>query len=269
MGKIIVNADDLGMTPGANKAIFKGYDHGMITHTSVMANCDYFSEAIKGLRIRKGLGVGIHLNLTYGKALRFDSMYNNADGVFDLGYLKLIAFSIGKKGFLEAIEAEFEQQILRVLNAGLALTHLDSHRHIHLIPGIYRVVVKLAKKYNIARVRLINENFIDSLLLSRRYNFIFNGGIVKYFLLRIFTAINVSHANFYKNINFYSILYTGVITGNIFQKLTDSDKNYEVMIHPGIIGLDKDVIFYDQSEKRYRVSMDRENELCAVISAIK
>ncbi len=266
MNILIVNADDLGMTPGTNKAIFKGYDAGVITHTSIMSNGDYFSEAIGGLQSRKDLSVGIHLNLTYGKALHPNPIYNDEDGVFNLSYLKLLRNSTNK-AFLEAVEEEFEQQILRVMHTELSLTHLDSHRHIHLIPGIYRVVAKLANKYNIPRVRLINENMIDSFLLSRRYNFILNGGIIKYFLLKTFTAINASHTNLYQNRKFYSILYTGVVSRDILQKLKTSNNDYEIMVHPGITELDKDVIFYDQDEKSYRMSKDREDELHAILTA--
>ncbi len=269
MNTLIVNADDLAMTPGTNKAIFKGYDDGMITHTSIMANGDYFTEAIEGLQSRKDLGVGMHLNLTYGKALHRNPLYNDTQGVFNLGYLALLKKSASSKKFLEAVEEEFEEQILRVVETGLTITHLDSHRHIHLIPGMYRVVVKLARKYDISRIRLINENMIDSFLLSGKYNFILNGGIVKYLLLRAFTAIDSSHANLYKNIKFYSILYTGVVTREILQKLKTSNSPYETMVHPGITELDKDVIFYDQDEKNYRMSKDREDELQAVLTADK
>ena len=269
MNTLIINADDLGMTPGTNKAIFEGYDSGMITHTSIMANGDYFSEAIEGLQSRKELGVGMHLNLTYGKALHFSHIYNDEQGIFNLGYLKLLALSAYNKEFMEETEEEFKQQILRVMNTGLTVTHIDSHRHIHLIPGIYRIVIKLAKKYNIPRVRLINENMIDSISLSERYNFILNAGIIKYLLLRTFTAIDASHANLYKNINFYSILYTGVVTRDILQKVKTSDKNYEIMVHPGILELDKEVIFYEQGEKNYRMSKEREDELNAVLSTEK
>ena len=269
MNPIIVNADDLGMTPGTNEAIFEGYDSGMITHTSIMANGDYFSEAVEGLQNRKELGVGMHLNLTYGKALHFSRTYNDEQGVFNLSYLKLLALSVYNKKFLEDTEEEFEQQILRVINKELIVTHIDSHRHIHLIPGIYLIVVKLAKKYNIPRVRLINENMIDSISLSGKYNFILNGGIIKYLLLRTFTAIDASHANLYKNINFYSILYTGVVTGDILHKVKTSGKNYEIMVHPGILELDKEVIFYDEGEKSYRMSKEREDELNAVLFSDK
>ncbi len=266
MNNIIVNADDLGMTPGTNKAIFNGYDHGMITHTSIMANSDYFSEAIEGLQSRKDLGVGIHLNLTYGKALHCNSVYNDAQGIFNLGYLKLLTLSMYNKEFLKAIEVEFEQQILRVQDTEITLTHLDSHRHVHLIPGIYPIVAKLATKYKIPRVRLVKENIIDSISLAGKYNFILNGGIIKYLLLRTFTAIDASHTNLYKNIKFYSILYTGVVTSDILQKLRISAEKYEIMVHPGITELDKDVVFYDPDEKSYRMSKDREDELGAVLT---
>lgn len=265
MNTLIVNADDLAMTPGTNNAIFKGYDNGVITHTSIMANGDYFTEAIEGLQSRKGLGVGIHLNLTYGKALRPNPLYSDTRGVFNLGYLKLLIKSAYDKKFLQAVEQEFEQQILRVVNTGLSVTHIDSHRHIHLIPAIYPVVVKLARKYNIPRIRLVKENMIDSFLLSRRYNFILNAGVIKYLLLRAFTTIDSSRADLYKNIKFYSILYTGVVTKDILQKLQNSNENYEIMVHPGITELDREVTFYDDDEKSYRVSKDREEELDAVL----
>ena len=269
MNEMIVNADDLGMTAGTNKAIFKGYDHGVITHASIMANGDFFSEAIEGLKSRKKLGIGVHLNLTYGKALHPSTLYNDDHGIFNLGYLPILLKSLYHKAFLKVIEKEFEQQILQVVNTGTTLTHLDSHRHIHLIPAIYRIVVKLAVKYNIQRIRLINEKIADSFSLSRKYNFILNGGVIKYLLLRTFTVLNAGYADLYKDMKFYSILYTGVVTGDILQKLKNSDENYEVMIHPGVTELDKDAIFYDQNEKSYRVSKDRADELDAVLSAAK
>ena len=264
MKNLIVNADDLGMTPGTNKAIFEGYDHGMITHASIMSNGDYFTEAIEGIHGRKDLGIGIHLNLTYGKALHFNSVYNDTEGIFNLSYIKLLTLSMYNKEFLKATEIEFEHQILRVIHSGISITHLDSHRHIHLIPGIYPIVARLAKKYEILRVRLVKENIIDSMSLSGRYNFILNGGIIKYLLLRTFTVIDASHADFYKNTKFYSILYTGVVTRDILKKLSISDENYEVMVHPGLASFDKDVVFYDPDEKNYRISKDREDELEAV-----
>ena len=267
---LIINADDLGMTPGANKAIFDGFDNGGITHASIMANCDYFAEAMEGVAKREELGLGMHLNLTYGKALINNPLLCNEDGFFKLGYLDLIKRK--DKEFLDAIAAEWEAQIQRVLNfsnTNRVLTHIDSHRHIHMIPHLYKIAVALAKKYNIKRVRLINEDLLHSLLLTKRVNFILNGGVIKYLLLRSFSFIDAKYSNLYNNINFYSILYTGVIGKDIIQKLQSSKNTYEIMVHPSYPELDTNVQFYDDAEKAYRVSSDRKKELEAVLSIKK
>ena len=263
---LIVNADDLAMTPGANQGIFEGFDKGAVTHASVMANCDYFDEAMQGVQERPNLGLGIHLNITYGKPLIHNSLYCNKEGIFNLGYLDLMKNR--NLEFLAAVEAEWEAQIERVLSVSQRkkLTHLDSHRHVHMIPHLYKIAVKLAKKYGVERIRLINENMLRSLLLTKRFNFLLNGGIVKYLLLRSFSAIDAKYANYYDNIQFYSILYTGVIGGDILQKLQNAKESYEIMVHPSVTALDRDVHFYDEAEKAYRISKDREKELEAVLA---
>ena len=261
---MIVNADDLGMTPGTNRGIFEGYDKGAITHTSVMANGDYFGEAMEGMASREGLGLGVHLNLTYGKALVGNPLYCDDKGFFNLGYGALLVKR--DENFLAAVEREWDAQIERVLERRGVLTHLDSHRHIHLIPQLYPIVAKLAEKYQIPRVRLINEDLIASIKLTGRANFFFNGGIVKYLLLRAFSLIDAKKANFYQNIRFYSILYTGVVGADILRQLKESPVNYEIMVHPGYPEIDREIPFYDPDEKAYRISEDRKKELEAVLA---
>ena len=265
MNKLIVNADDLGMTPGTNKAIFDGFDHGIITHSSIMANSDYFSEAVEGIKTRDDLKIGIHLNLTYGKALHYNRVYNDCNGFFNLGFLPILRKSISQKEFLQAVEKEFESQILHVLNAGIAITHIDSHRHIHLIPNIYKIVIDLSVKYHIKRVRLINENFLESLMMTKRCDFLLNGGLIKFILLKILTAINCKKFNSNSPIKFYSILYTGVVHKEVLERLRRSDQSYEIMVHPGIPDLDSGVVFHNKNEKIYRLSKERENEFTAVL----
>jgi len=264
---LIINADDLAMTPGANKGIFNGYDNGQITHASIMANGDYFQDAMQGMQDRKKLGLGIHLNLTYGKALINNHLYCNANGEFNLSYTQLLFFK--NQNFLKAVEREWEAQIEKVLlyfDTPKTLTHLDSHRHVHLLPHLYPIVIKLAHKYHIKRVRLIKENILSTLMLTKRLNFILNAGIIKYVLLRSFSILNERHQDLYKGIRFYSMVYTGAISSDILDKLKNSKHSYEVMVHPSIIALDKDVKFYLASEKSYRLSPHREKELEAILS---
>lgn len=267
---LIVNADDLGMTPGANQAIFDGFDNGAITHTSIMANADYFDEAMRGIALRPKLGLGMHLNLTYGKACISNPLYTDAHGYFNLSYTTLLTKR--SKLFLDAIEKEWEAQIERVHHFSdkhVNLTHIDSHRHIHLIPHLYPIGIKLAQQYHIKRVRLIHEKLWESLWLTKRFDFILNGGIVKYFLLRLFSFIDKRYKNLYEDISFYSILYTGVIREDILSKLKRSPYTYEIMVHPSYPDLDTQVTFYDADEKRYRISSERTEELHAVLSVDK
>ena len=265
MSNYIVNADDLGMSPGTNKAIFDGHDNGYINSTSIMTNCDYFNEAIHGLKARKDLKVGIHLNLTYGKSLNSSLIFSDTNGFFNLNYLQLFYKSIFSNHFLEKVEGEFELQIQKAIQNNIDISHLDSHRHIHLIPSIYKIVYGLSTKYNIRRVRLVNENIFHSLKLTKKINFFMNGGLLKYFLLKIFTIFNKLHGNKYENISFYSILYTGVIGRTSLQKLMSSNAFYEIVVHPSCINLDKDITFYNDAEKAYRLSANRSLELLGIL----
>lgn len=264
---MIINADDLAMTYGTNIAIFKGYDDGCITHASIMANGDYFDDAMSGACKREGLGIGLHLNITYGKAIIQNSLYCDNNGYFNLSYKDLLLNK--DPNFLLAIEKEWDAQIALVISSlskDRVVTHIDSHRHIHIIPHFYPIVIKLANKYNIKRVRLIKESLVDSIRITKKFNFILNGGIVKYILLRFFTILNLKQSDLYKERSFYSILYTGVVDGNILKKLIGSRKRYEIMVHPGYPHLDKEVLFYDEDEKNYRMSDNRIKELEAVVS---
>ena len=265
MSNYIVNADDLGMTPGTNKAIFEGYDSGYLNSTSVMTNCDYFNDAVKGLIERKDLKVGVHLNLTYGKSLSKSNILCDSDNIFDLSYLQLIYKSIFSNSFLKKVEIELELQIKKAIDNNINIIHLDSHRHIHLIPNIYKIVYNLSNKYNISRVRLVNENIFHSLKLTKKINFFINGGLIKFFLLKLFTFINKIYGNKYNNISFYSILYTGVIDRNSLIKLMSSNTFYEIAVHPSCIAHDNGVTFYNDEEKAYRLSKNRSLELLSIL----
>ena len=174
------------MTPGTNKAIFVGHDNGYINSCSIMTNCDYFTEAVLKLKERKDLKVGVHLNITYGESLNNSLIYNDTDGFFNLSYLQLLRKSIFDKQFLEEIKKEFELQIQKAIQNNIEIRHLDSHRHVHLIPNLYKIVYDLAEKYDVDRVRLVNENLLDSLKLTRKLNFFINGGLIKYFFTDTF-----------------------------------------------------------------------------------
>ena len=262
----IVNADDLAMTPGANSAIFDAFDRGRLTHTSIMANGDYFDEAVEGLRQRPGLGVGVHLNLSYGRALERHRELTDGSGVLKHGFVALLARTLKwDMRLMEEVEKEFRAQIERVLESGFCVTHLDSHRHVHMIPALYTLVVKLAAEYGIGRVRLIRESFLHSVKLNGRLNFIANGGIVKYLLLRTLALYNGARADLSGGKEFFSILYTGAVPRHVVDRIVTGNLAYEVMTHPSHPDKDTGVTFYDPAEKAYRISKERQDEWEALL----
>jgi len=263
---VIVNADDLGMTPGTNAAIFDAYDSGILTHVSIMANGACFEEAVEGLLKRPGLKCGVHLNLSYGKSLLFHPLLCDGDGFFKYGFAALMFRVAGSREMLDAIGDEMEAQIRKVVESGVVISHLDSHRHVHLIPPIYAKTVALARAFGIDRIRLVKESIVDSVRIGGIGGIFFNGGVVKYALLGMFSYFDRRHTDMYDR-SFYSILHTGGVTKEALEKILQSKKAYEVMVHPGYPDMDEKTEMPDVAEKRYRVSPHRRRELEALLKA--
>jgi predicted glycoside hydrolase/deacetylase ChbG (UPF0249 family) len=152
---LIVNADDLGLSRGVNRAIFEAHDRGIVTSASLMATGDEFDDAIAGALARPNLGVGVHLVLHDEKPVapvsRIPALVGPDGRMRSLG-------AVGR-GLLfgriprEQIEVEYAAQIERVRARGVQPTHLDSHCHLHALPSLGRVVHDLGRKYGIACAR--------------------------------------------------------------------------------------------------------------------
>ena len=111
----------------------------------------------------ENLSVGVHLNIIEGKALTNASLLVDENGFFNNGYISMIIKSLDKK-FMQEVEAEFRAQIEKIQEK-TKISHIDSHVHTHAIPNIFKLVVKLAKEYNIPYIRTQYEKpyFIPSI----------------------------------------------------------------------------------------------------------
>jgi len=139
--KLVVNADDFGLSKEVNDGIIEGFDKGIITSASILAN-----YPLK-LPERKKLGLGVHLNITWGNSL--------VDGKkFPSNMLTRATLMKTQPGF---VEKEFRQQIELLQDLGYKLDHLNTHQHIHVIPPLNNIVYKLAREYKIKYVRYPNE----------------------------------------------------------------------------------------------------------------
>jgi predicted glycoside hydrolase/deacetylase ChbG (UPF0249 family) len=155
---LVVNADDMGLTPGVCRAVHRGHTDGVVTSTSVLAVGAAFDEAAARLRDLPGLGVGAHLAIVGEdrpllSAGEIPTLVDR-DGRLPLSYRTVVARGAAGRIDPDDVRREFAAQLERVAGIGVPITHLDTHQHTHLWPAVAGVVVELARKAGVASVRL-------------------------------------------------------------------------------------------------------------------
>lgn len=152
--RLIINADDFGISRGVNDGIVEAARAGGITSTSLMVNMPDSGDAITRARQCRGISVGLHFNLTVGTALSGASSLTLGDSSEFYSLAKLLAAA--SLGMLDEddIERECLAQIDRMTRAGFPPTHLDSHRHVHTHPAIYPAVLRAVQARRIPHLRV-------------------------------------------------------------------------------------------------------------------
>ncbi|HEY2548721.1 MAG TPA: ChbG/HpnK family deacetylase [Candidatus Acidoferrum sp.] len=160
MRNLIVNADDLGWTEGVNRGIAESHRNGIVTSASLLANGAAFASGVEIARSTPGLGVGVHLNLSDGEPVADRELVTTL--LNDRGELQgrpesLLLRRARRTLLLDEVEQEWDAQIQKVRNSGIEPTHLDGHRHVQMLPGLFEIVLRLAKRHGIAAVRVSHE----------------------------------------------------------------------------------------------------------------
>lgn len=145
MIKLIVNADDFGLSYGVNHGIIDSYLYGIVNSTTMMMNMDGTEHAIQLAKKYPELRVGIHLVLTCGKPLE-DNVPSLVD---DLGYFKVYSTLNPNDISLEELEREWTAQIERFIHSGLKPSHIDSHHHVHTLEELVPVVKSISNKFGL------------------------------------------------------------------------------------------------------------------------
>jgi predicted glycoside hydrolase/deacetylase ChbG (UPF0249 family) len=157
VGRLILNADDFGLTAGVNRAIIELHRAGFLTSTSLMARAAATGEAIELACSTPLLGVGCHVVLVDGEpqlpARELPTLVDPRTGRFQPtpGAFLWRLFT-GRIRSAE-IEAEAAAQIALLQSRGVVLTHIDTHKHVHLLPAVLRPVLRAAGAAGIRAVR--------------------------------------------------------------------------------------------------------------------
>ena len=167
MRRLIVNADDFGFTAGVNRGIVEAHSHGVVTSTTLMANGPAFSDAVRLAGTVPQLSVGCHIVLIDGQPMLDPKIIPSLVGRDANGRIDRDSgsarFRDGISGFAlralagrldsHEIEAEATAQIRKLQAAGIAVTHLDTHKHTHLFPRVLRPLLKAGAACGVRALR--------------------------------------------------------------------------------------------------------------------
>lgn len=152
-----MNADDFGLTSGVNRAIVELNRAGVITSTTLMASGDAAEDAIGIARSTPSLGVGCHVVLVDGQPVltpdRIPTLVDSKTGRFHATLGKFLKRLLTGRISLAEIEAEAAAQIAFLQERGLRLTHIDTHKHVHMFRAVLRPVLQAAREADIRTVR--------------------------------------------------------------------------------------------------------------------
>jgi hopanoid biosynthesis associated protein HpnK len=187
--RLIINADDFGVSEEVNEAVIRGYREGVLTSTSLMVTGEAFEQAVRLAKENPGLAVGIHLVTVVGKSVlshteiphlvtREGSFSNNPTAAG----LKYYFSPSARRELRKELAAQFE----KFHSTGLPLSHIDGHLHLHVHPVIFKAAVDLGAKYGTRRMRVPEEErrlaleFDRAAVVQKTVHALLFGGLARY-----------------------------------------------------------------------------------------
>jgi predicted glycoside hydrolase/deacetylase ChbG (UPF0249 family) len=160
--RLIVNVDDFGLTDGINRAVLDLHQLGALSSTTLMAASPRFPEAIEISRQQNSLRVGCHVVLVDGTPVAnpadIPTLLDRTNDRSDRPRFRATLGEFVRDLYLGRIhrthiEQEAIAQILRLRQAGVTVTHVDTHKHTHMFPPVLDAVMRAAKACNIQAIR--------------------------------------------------------------------------------------------------------------------
>jgi hopanoid biosynthesis associated protein HpnK len=258
--KLIVNADDFGLTEEINHGIIQAHKKGILTSTSLVAAGEAFDEAVTLARQHPTLDVGVHLTLVEERSISERSRVPtlvNSDGYFRKSAFSFLRDYVLNRIDMSEVRLELTAQIKKINDSGVPVSHLDSHQHIHILPKILRIVLQLAQDFHIEKIRAPFEQPKWQYFLSVRkwprlvQQLVFN--------------LSLSNARYllrsYSPVHFFGFFYGGHLSATRLARIISCLPMgvSEVMCHPGLGG-------GRSSEKYGHWQYDWWNECCALMN---
>ena len=258
MKYLLVSADDFGLTKSINAGIVKAMREGVVTALNLMPSGKAFEDAVS---LAKGLGtkeIGAHLSLTESVPVSDPNKIPSLiakDGRFYKSYKDLFLRLLPGKIVSDEIYVELKAQLDRLTKAGIKPLSISSHEHIHMMPVVLKIFLKLAAEYDIPSIRCVrSEPVIPPIGVKKVFKF-----LIGRYLANV-NAEGCKCSTIRCADNFLGFLDSGSLNETILERMITSLKEgvTELVCHPGFIG--------PEVLERYRFHLNCEDELFALTS---
>ncbi len=265
MRRLIINADDFGLTCGVNRGILTAHRTGLVTSATLMANASAFDNAVQTIASESAghLSVGCHVLLVDGEPvlppqqLKSLIVTQNGDGKPRFRE-SLASFAVEAiRGRLSAseIEAEAAAQFEKARRAGVKLSHFDAHKHVHLFPSVLKPILSAARACGIRALRnpfapikpLAFAHLARRPHLWKRYSEV---SVLRGFA-RNFREL-VREAGMVTTDGSFGIVVTGALDQRLFDAIVGCvpEGTWELCCHPGYNDADLDKVSTRLRESR-------------------
>jgi hopanoid biosynthesis associated protein HpnK len=270
--RLIINADDFGLTAGINRAILEAHQRGIVTSATLMAGGRAFAEAVQHAQHAPQLSVGCHIVLVDGKPLlppqQVPTLLATGDGGphFRDGIGELATAALRGRIDAAQVEAEATTQMHKLQAAGLTLSHFDTHKHAHMFPAILRPLLRAARACGVRALRnpfaplkpLAFAHLLRRPRLWKRYSEV---KALRRLLDNFRQAVQEEQV--LTTDGTFGIVSTGALDQRLFEAIVGSipEGTWEFVCHPGYNDAELDTV-------RTRLRASREQELRVLTSEV-
>ena len=266
MRRLIVNADDFGLTSGVNRAIIEGNRLGIVTSATLMANARATDAAIDLAKAQPSLKTGCHVVLIDGVPLTANlPTLAETPQRFRTSLKQFAMAAVRKQIAADEVQREAEAQVRKIQSRGIALTHVDSHKHTHMFPHILRPLLRAANACGIRAVRNPFEPFRcwpTGMVLGSPGLWLRSAGVMAFQMFAAEFRRALKDEGMVSTDGTVGIAVTGMLDQEKLLRILEAlpDGTWELVCHPG----------YSDSDLQAagtRLTKSREIELSALTSA--
>ena len=267
MRRLIVNADDFGLTAGVNRAIVEGNRQGVVTSATLMANAQATEAAIDLARAQPGLKTGCHVVLIDGVPLAANlPSLTNGSTRFRSSLKEFAVAAVRNRIAAEEIEREVEAQVCKIQSRGITLTHVDSHKHTHMFPHVLRPLLRAARACGIRAVRNPFEpmrSWPTGMVLGTPGLWLRSAGVMAFGMFAAEFRRAIKEQGMITTDGTVGVAVTGLLDQQKLSRLLEAlpEGTWELVCHPGYSDA-------DLKAASTRLTQSREIELAAITSAV-